>query len=216
MNGVAGLAVAWLGAYTYPVVFVGTLIDASGIPFPGRLLLVAAGAIAGTGRRSVVAVIVLGAIAASLMDHVWYLAGVWSSGRMLRLSRRLARWSGAGSDEARDYFTRYGAATILIGRFFTTARALAWPLAAAHGVGYAKFLALDLVAAAMWASLWVSLGWIVGERWASAAETAGVWLAIAGALVLVVAAAPLATRVWRRRARRRRARSRSEVPTRSA
>src|SRR5256885_4084672 len=36
---------AWLLQHTYLVVFVGALIDATGIPFPGRLILVAAGAL---------------------------------------------------------------------------------------------------------------------------------------------------------------------------
>jgi len=37
---------AWLLSHTYLVVFFGALIDATGIPFPGRLILVAAGAFA--------------------------------------------------------------------------------------------------------------------------------------------------------------------------
>jgi membrane protein DedA with SNARE-associated domain len=196
----------WLTAFTYPVVFVGTLIDASGVPFPGRVLLVAAGALAGTGRRSLVAIIVLGASAAILMDHAWYLAGARGSERILRLYRRLAGLSGGGDDTAVEYFTRYGAATIVLGRFFTSVRALAWPVAAAHGIGYPKFFVFDLLAASLWASVWVLLGWALGERWKSTAEAAGGWLAVGGAVVLALAAAPLAMRLWRRRARRGRAR----------
>lgn len=201
----------WLGAHAYPVVFVGTLIDASGIPFPGRLLLIAAGAVAGSGRRSLVATILLGTLAAMLMDHLWYLAGAWNSERLMRLCRRLTGWSIGDSDAARDYFERYGAATILVGRFFTSVRALAWPVAAARGVGYAKFLLLDLVAASLWTSLWVGMGWMVGERWQTVAETAGVWLVIAGAVLFVVAAAPIAMRLYRRRGRSAGRRSGSSV-----
>jgi membrane protein DedA with SNARE-associated domain len=209
-SGGAWFVFDWLGRHTYSAVFVGTLIDASGIPFPGRLLLIAAGAIAASGRRSVVTVIVLGMIAAMVMDHVWYLAGAWGSERVIRWFRRLTGWSAAESDAARDYFARYGAATILVGRFFTSVRAVAWPLAAAHGVGYARFLAMDVVAAVLWASSWVLLGWVVGERWASAAETAGIWMALAGVTILAVAVMPLAVRLWRHgRARRK---GRASVP----
>lgn len=188
-----------LAAHTYPVVFVGTLVDASGVPFPRRLLLVAAGALTGTGRRSTVAVIVLAVVSASLMDHVWYVAGTLGSERMLRLYRRLSG-SFEGSDEsAIEYLTRYGATTIVRGRFFTSVRTLAWPVAAAHGVSYPKFLVLDLLATGLWASIWVFLGWVVGERWKSVAETAGGWLVVVGTVVLTVAVAPLAMRLWRRR-----------------
>ena len=204
--------VGWLGAHTYPIVFVGTLIDASGVPFPGRLLLVAAGALAGSGRGSIVVIIVLGTVAAVLMDHVWYLAGLWGGERLLRFCRRVTGWSVVDSESARDYFTRYGAATIVLGRFFTSVRAIAWPVAAAHGVRYPTFLALDLVAATLWASLWVVLGWMVGKRWEWAAKTAGFWLAIAGGVVFVVLALPVATWLFRRRRARRGGSSPSPAP----
>ena len=75
-------------------------------------------------------------------------------------------WSVVDSESARDYFTRYGAATIVLGRFFTSVRAIAWPDGRrTTASGYPTFLALDLVAATLWASLWVVLGWMVGERW---------------------------------------------------
>lgn len=210
MNAVAGQLIEWLAAYTYPVVFIGTLIDASGLPFPGRLLLIAAGAIAATGRRDVAVVIVAGIVAAMMMDAVWYYAASRGSRRLLGLFRRL---TGTPTDEASavDSFAGYGVATVVLGRFFTSLRLFAWPAAAARGLGYPKFLAFDLVAAALWTSTWVFLGWFVGTRWRAAAETAAVWVAAGGAIVLLVAIAPVAMRVWRRRARRRLARSPASV-----
>jgi membrane protein DedA with SNARE-associated domain len=195
----------WLAAYPYPVVFVGTLIDASGIPFPGRLLLIAAGAFAGSQGGSLAVIIALGAVAAMTMDHAWYFAGSWGSRYVLALYGRFSGWSGVDARDARRYFARYGAATIVVGRFFTSVRAVAWPVAATHGVGYAKFLVLDLVAATAWAAIWVLLGWIVGHRWASAADTAGLWLTVGGAVVLAAAATPVAMHFWRRHRRRQRA-----------
>ena len=121
-------------------------------------------------------------------------------------------WSVVDSESARDYFTRYGAATIVLGRFFTSVRAIAWPVAAAHGVRYPTFLVLDLMAATLWASLWVVLGWMVGERWEWAAKTAGFWLAIAGGVVFVVLALPVATWLFRRRRARRGGSSPSPAP----
>jgi undecaprenyl-diphosphatase len=191
--------------YTYPVVFLGTLVDSSGLPFPGRLLLVGAGALAGDGRRSLVGIIALSTVAAMAMDHVWYLAGRWGRTKVLGVYRRLA---GASVEaEAADYFQRYGVATIVLGRFFTSVRALAWPMASAHGIGYAKFLVADLVAAVTWASLWVLIGWAVGERWRAVAERTGLWLVLAGVVAAVAILAPLFMRLRRRRARRRAARA---------
>ena len=186
------------------MVFVSTLIDATGLPFPGRILLVAAGALAGAGRRNLFVIIALGALAAVAMDHVWYIAGRRGSRRVLDIYRRLAGSSGEAA--ATDYFKRYGAATIVLGRFSTGVRALAWPVAAAHGIGYTKFLLVDLFAAALWSALWVLLGWAVGDRWRPVAEEAGLWVTVAGIVAAALVATPLAMRMWRRRARRRGAR----------
>ena len=57
-------------AHAYLVVFVGALVDATGFPFPGRLLLAAAGAYAAAGHASVTAFIALGALGALLTDQV--------------------------------------------------------------------------------------------------------------------------------------------------
>jgi len=51
---------AWFLTHTYLVVFVGALIDSTGIPFPGRLILVAAGAFSARGDVNPVVVMLLG------------------------------------------------------------------------------------------------------------------------------------------------------------
>jgi membrane protein DedA with SNARE-associated domain len=199
--GIAGPLLGWLAAHTYAAVFVGTLVDASGLPFPGRLLLVAAGALAGAGRKSTPAVIALAATAAVVMDHVWYAAAAWGHERLLRLYRRLGGALDGSEETGLEYFTRFGAATVLVGRFFTSVRAVAWPVAVARGLSYPRFLALDVLAAAIWASVWVLLGWVMGGRWRTAAEITGPWLAVAGVMALAITVWPLLTRLWRRKRR---------------
>lgn len=188
----------WLVEHTYLVVFVGTVIDATGLPFPGRLLLVAAGALAATGGANVLLVIALGIAGAMLVDQLWYLTITRGSNRLIDLYCRLTgRARGCHEDDGK-YFRRYGGASIVVGRFFTSVRVVAWPFAASHGVGYGRFVVLDAMGATLWASTWVLLGWFVGEHWRSAATSAGGWAAIAGGLVIAALAAPLALRLWRR------------------
>ena len=68
--GVVDALFDWLAAHTYVVAFAGALIDATGLPFPGRLLLVAAGAVTAAQGYPVAVVIVLGAAGASLSSVV--------------------------------------------------------------------------------------------------------------------------------------------------
>ena len=189
----------WLADHTYLVVFIGTVIDATGLPFPGRVLLVGAGAMAATGHANVLGVIALGALGAILVDHAWYLTITRGSNWLVDVYCRLTRRPRGCSPDT-DYFRRYGAASIVLGRFFTVVRVVAWPIAATHGVGWVKFSALDVLGATLWASIWVSLGWLVGDQWESSAKSAGAWASVAGAVVVSVLAAPLALRAWRRRA----------------
>jgi membrane protein DedA with SNARE-associated domain len=193
----------WLVEHTYLVVFIGTLIDASGLPFPGRILLAAAGALAATGQANVVVIIALAALGAMFVDHLWYLTITRGSNWLIDLYCRLTRRQRNCRQEDADYFRRYGSITIIVGRFFTVVRVVAWPMAAANGVSYARFVVLDFVGATIWASMWVLLGWIVGEHWESAAHSVGGWAALIGAVMLVTLAAPLMLRWWRRRAEAR-------------
>jgi membrane protein DedA with SNARE-associated domain len=181
----------WLIDHTYLVVVIGTLIDATGLPFPGRLVLAGAGAVAATGRANLLVVIALAALAAMLVDSVWYLTIARGSNWLVEQYCRLRGRARSCSEADAQYFRRYGAAIIVPGRFFTTVRVVAWPIAAANGVGYVRFIALDVVAATLWASIWVLLGWLVGEQWESVARSVGGWAAVVGAVVVVVLAALL-------------------------
>ncbi len=188
----------WLIEHTYLVVFVSTVIDATGLPFPGRVVLAAAGAFAAAGHVNLGVVIALGTLGAMAVDHVWYFAGWFDTKRLLRLYCRWTFSSGACVSRTGDYFRRFGALTIIIGRFVAGVRVFAWPLARQSGVGYTRFLIYDAVGAVLWTTTWVLIGWIVGDRWPSVVESIGGWLlAIIIAAVLVAAGAI----ILRRRAR---------------
>lgn len=191
---------AWLLTHTYLVVFVGALIDSTGIPFPGRLILVAAGAFAARGDLNPVILVLLGAAGVSLTDHLWYFTGSLGLDRVVR---GICRWTLSAELCARrtaDWFDRYGSLTIVLGRFFAGVRLLAWPLARPHGVRYPTFLLFDAIASVLWSAVWVGLGWFLGEHALDAAADAGwVGVAMAAAGIVVV----LSVRLWRRSRQRR-------------
>ena len=199
MTGIVQQLTAWLIEHTYVVVFLSSLIDATAIPFPGRIVLAAAGAFAAAGETSAVMVIALGTAGVVITDHVWYCAGSLGGDRLLRLYCRLTFSSPDCVQRTTDWFKRFGALTIVVGRFVAVVRVLAWPLARDHGVGYPTFLALDVAAALTWTAIWVGLGWLLGARWAEAPAEIR-WISVA--LAIAAAAGFLATRWWRRRRQR--------------
>lgn len=191
----------WLVDHTYLVVFIGTVIDATGLPFPGRLLLAAAGAMAAAGHANVFIVIALGALGAMLVDQIWYLTVTRGSNWLIEAYCRLRGRRRRRHDDAGDYFRRYGGATIILGRFFTVVRVFVWPAAASHGVSYRRFVMLDMLGALLWASIWVLLGWVVGDQWEATARALGGWTAGIGVVIALALAIPFALRLVRRRAR---------------
>lgn len=201
----------WLVDHTYLVVFVGTVIDATGLPFPGRLLLAAAGAMAAAGHANVFIVIGLGALGAMLVDQAWYLTVTRGSNWLIDVYCRMRGRERNCSADAVDYFRRYGNATIILGRFFTVVRVLVWPVAASHGVSYGRFVVLDVIGATLWASIWVLLGWFVGDQWEAAAKAFGGWTAAIGVVIALALAIPFALRFRRRRARARAIPERTET-----
>jgi membrane protein DedA with SNARE-associated domain len=203
VDSIIAVLTGWLVQHAYSVVFLATLIDATAIPFPGRLVVAAAGAVAAAGDASLLAVIGCGTLGLIVTDHLWYLARPLRSDRLVRLYCRLTFSSPDCVGRTRDWFRRYGALTIVVGRFSAVVRVLAWPLARDHGVGYPTFLALDVVAALVWTTKWAGLGWLLGAHWSEASAEVR-WISVALGVVGVVTFVTI--HIWRR-ARQRAAES---------
>lgn len=114
---------AFVRAHAYAGVLVGMIVDAMALPFPGRVVLIAAGAFAAAGELNVVFVVLAGAAGALVGDHVWYVAGVVRGEQLLSLYCRLVPRTRRCADRARFLL-------------FDVAGALLWS-ATFVGLGYA-------------------------------------------------------------------------------
>jgi len=162
---VLALVESWLREHLFAVVFLGAIVDAIGIPFPGRIMLITAGSMTdqardhGIGTGLVIAVAVVGTVAG---DHVWYLLGRLMGRRFLdRYGRRL-RISGPRLVTADRFLRRFGGISLILGRLAATLRIVITPLAASRGMSYARFLAFDFAGAVLWAAGFVWLGRAAG------------------------------------------------------
>jgi len=147
----------WLHEHLLPVVFLTSLIDATGLPFPGRAILVAAG-IAAAGHRDVVVLVITGVTGALLGDHLLYALGRRRGPRLLALYCRLSLGSARCVENTLACFRRFGALAVLIGRFSTSVRLFAAVLAGSGEIRYRRFILLDLIGSLVYMSLWISLG----------------------------------------------------------
>ena len=189
--------VTFLIAHLYLAVFLASAIDATGVPFPGRIILVLTGTFATTSPEVAFA-IVAGAVGALLGDHVLYLAGKRGGASLLALYCRLTLSSDRCVEDTVKYFRRFGALAIILGRFSTSVRLFAAILSGSGHIAYARFLVYDLVGSLAYTALWVVAGHMFGDQVVAILQ----WLGRQRAIILIVLAAVVvivAHRAWRRR-----------------
>ena len=179
------------------VVFVAFLVEAAGVPFPSRIILLIAATVAGDARQ-LPALIVLGTAGSVIGDHVPYLAGAWMGPRVLAFYCWITLGSTACVEKTAGYFRRFGAAAVLLSRVSASVRLFASALSGCGHISYWRFVTFDLAGTLAYIAVWTTVGYLVGQR---AIDFLG---RHRGArLLLLVGPVALATllayRLWRRR-----------------
>ncbi len=157
----------------YSVLFAALFAHQIGLPLPGPLFLVAAGALAAAGKLELVPSLCLAVSACVLADWVWYEVGRRRGDKVLHFIHRLARDPDAHDRRAKQTFTRYGLAILLVAKFVPGLDAVAPPLAGTSRTGRILFLACDAVGAGIYSSAYAGLGHIFSNDLNRAAVYAG-------------------------------------------
>jgi membrane protein DedA with SNARE-associated domain len=186
----------------YVGLFLATLIDSTGLPFPGRLVLVAAGG-ATQDAWELAARIAAGALGAVAGDHLWYAAGRLGAGeRLTAWYCRISLASGRCEERARQRVERFGPLAVIVGRFVAGVRMIAGPVAGGGGLSYARFLLFDVIGAVIWSVAFLGLGYLLGAQWRALTERYGlgaIMLAAVGVSLVGVLAIALVRLARRRR-----------------
>jgi len=140
------------------------MLEDFGIPVPGETILIGGAIYAGAGRLNIVAVGVVGFIAAVIGDNIGFAIGHFG-GRALAL-----RWgkyvflTEERLDKAEGFFDRRGAIVITFARFVEGLRQANGIIAGITGMHWLRFLAFNALGAALWVGTWVSLGYLAGDH----------------------------------------------------
>ncbi len=150
------------------------LACAVGIPLPGSLLLVAAGAFT-TGGPLALLPLLIGATIATVAGNA---LGYWIGQR--GGTAALTRWGqrlhiNAGMIErADDFFTRYGKYAVVLSRFpFSPLSAIINIIAGTAGYSRRAFLVANLAGVSVWAAVYLGLGYAFAASWDVIAEILG-------------------------------------------
>ena len=186
-----------LFAHGYWIIAGGLLIDASGLPFPGDVLLLTAGYLVFKGSLQLEFVLPLAISAALVGDTLTFSLGRYLYKRRGKsLVSIYCAWTGctfsskACHEKAQRYLNHYQARTIVLGKFIWGAREFIPPLAGMSGISYRRFIALDLIGIGLWVSMFLSLAVLFGDQFEYFAAyfentTSLIALAVIGSFVVV-------------------------------
>jgi membrane protein DedA with SNARE-associated domain len=168
------------------ILFVGAL----GLPLPGTLFLVAAGALAQQGSIDWVTASGLGLTGVVLGDSIGYglgrSAGNWFQPRAVHGSK----WH-----KAQERFSQQGGVAIYLTRFLFTPFAVPTNLiAGGSGYTFKQFLRYDVAGELTWIALYGGLGYVAGSQWEVISQTVSNYTSVFMGLLVAATAVYLLTR----------------------
>jgi membrane protein DedA with SNARE-associated domain len=145
-------------------IFVLVLLEDFGIPVPGETVLIAGAVYAGSGRMNIVAVGLVGFIAAVLGDNIGYAIGRFGGHAVVLRWGKYVGMTAERLDKAQDFFNRHGGKIITVARFIEGLRQANGIIAGIIEMRWLKFLAFNALGAALWVGTWVTIGYFAGQH----------------------------------------------------
>jgi len=171
--------VEFIMKHGYSVLFGALFAHQLGLPVPGPLFLLAAGALAAAGKLGLVVALTLSVAACVLADWVWYEAGRLRGEKVLHLLHRFAPDPAAADRRAKRSFAKYGPPILVFDKFVPGLDAVAPPLAGTSGTSRLRFLTFETTGAALYSGVYAGLGYVFSrdlDRVAAYAGRAGTLL----------------------------------------
>lgn len=157
----------------YSILFAAMFAHQIGLPIPGPLFLLAAGALAAAGKLGLFQTLALSVIACVLADWVWYETGRTRGDKVLHFIHSFTRDPDAHDHRAKKVFARYGPPILVVAKFVPGLDAVAPPLAGTSGTSRLRFLALEVLGASLYACVYAGLGHVFSHDLDRAAAYVG-------------------------------------------
>ena len=164
-------------------------------PIPSELILPLAGFTASRGSFDLVSVIVATTIGSVVGAMLLYGLGFWiGAERLARIADRIPLISGTDVEKAMAWFHRFGPIAVLIGRFIPIVRSLISIPAGVDRMRLWLFVLLTTIGSGIWNTLFVVLGFVLGENWVVVEDIASRYSRAVLVIAIVVLVALI---VWR-------------------
>ena len=165
----------------YLLIFAWVFVEQAGLPIPSAPLLLAAGALAGTGQLNLGVTIGVAVLAALTSDAMWYELGRRKGVRVLQLLCRISLEPASCVRRTQVSFGKKGPRVLLVAKFVPGLNAMVAPLAGIIRMGLRRFILFDLLGALLWVGAYSVTGYVFSgelERIAARAAFLGEWLVV--------------------------------------
>ena len=184
----------------YALTLAWVFIDQLGAPLPAAPVLVAAGALARTGKLQVIPVVIIGALASLLAHVAWYEAGKRGGRGILKSLCRLSLEPDSCVRRTEGIFSKQGARSLLLAKFIPGLSTVAPPLAGIFHMRARKFLLFDGLGSLVWGGSILGAGYIFSEQIERIAEHAA---RLGGSLAVLIIGGLAGYIAWKFLARQR-------------
>ncbi|HEV8327723.1 MAG TPA: VTT domain-containing protein [Nitrospiraceae bacterium] len=170
------------------VLFVAVFAEQIGLPVPALLFLIAAGGLVGTGQMGIGVAVGSAVLAAFLGDQLWYELGRRRGRQVLGWLCRISLEPNSCIRRTEDFFTRYGARSLVVAKFVPGLSTIAPPLAGIVRLPVPQFLLYNGLGTVLWVGSGVGLGHAFSNQLEQATSVVA-YLGPTMALILVGSAA---------------------------
>jgi membrane protein DedA with SNARE-associated domain len=154
----------YLDHYGYWALFGAILLEDFGMPVPGETLLIASALLASQGQMHIVPLLLTACVAAVTGDNIGYAIGRIGGRKLVLRYGNYVLISEQRLQKAEGFYLRYGGAVVVVARFLAVLRQLNGIVAGTVKMNWRRFLAYNILGAALWVSFWGMLFYELGEK----------------------------------------------------
>lgn len=146
------------------VLFVFVFLEQAGVPLPAAPWLLAAGALAPTGKLHLPSALALTVVACLIADALWFFLGRHYGNRVLGLLCRISLEPDSCVRRTQNIFTRYGMKGVVAAKFVPGISTLVPPLAGNSGVSPTRFFLFDALGSLLYGGSFLLVGFLFSNQ----------------------------------------------------
>ncbi len=143
--------------------FIGSIIEALGLPFPGSIMLVLAGVLINKGQMEYTGALALAVAGFNFGASIAYITGKTVGEQFLDKFQKFFKIDKQKLKRSQEWLKHSAGAFILLGRFVPMASNITPYLAGISGLKATKFLFYNIIFALLWSNLYLAIGYFFSQ-----------------------------------------------------